>query len=417
MLGPTSRTDGCQHRDTDADHHCDDERAGGEDQRVGGQIRADQAEQGLESLGDQDAAADATDRCEHSDDEGFTQYRPPDLTWIGTDRSQQREFADPLAQHDREGVVDDEDRHEQCDESETQQDVADDVDLGGEVRGRLGEHGCVIDDICGRNRCGDRRLHAGGVGAIGNLDADVGDPIDPEQLARLGGVHLHQHRTERGVVGAERGCTRQGQADPTVGNDQLVALTDHEAVLGGRVEIDRELADFGRCAVDQRERAELFVVDPVERQLRRACGRDVVAAGRDRANRVVGGLDDGNGVGDTVDRRDVGNGRHGQGLCVTEVGNVADLDVDACRDVFGDSGEAAAQAVAEHECRDDEADGEHHAEGGEGETYFVRQEVLDGESKHGQGPIGSSWVVLVWVVQLPSRRIWSSTASGVGSVS
>ncbi len=231
--------------------HSDDERAGGEDQRVGGEVGADQAEQGLEPLGDQDAPTDSADRGEHTDDEGFTQYRTLDLAWIGTDRPQQRQFADALAQHDREGVVDDEDRHEQCDEPETQQDVADDVDLVGELRGRLGEHRCVVDDVGGRNRCGDRRLHVDGLGSVGELHADVGDAVDPEQLARLGGVHLHQHCAERRVVGTERGSTRQGQADPTVGNDQLVAVTDHESVLGSRVEIDRELADFGRGAVDQ----------------------------------------------------------------------------------------------------------------------------------------------------------------------
>ena len=129
------------------------------------------------------------------------------------------------------------------------------------------------------------------------------------------------------------------------------------------------------------------VVDPVERQLRRASGGDGLAVGPDRADGVVGRFDAGDGVGDTVHSGDDGHRVGGERRGVTEVGDVADLEIDAGGDVFGHFGEAAAQAVAEHECRDDEADGEHHAEGGEGETYLVRQEVLEGESKHGRAPI------------------------------
>ncbi len=65
--------------------------------------------------------------------------------------------------------------------------------------------------------------------------------------------------------------------------------------------------------------------------------------------------------------------------------------------------EAAAEAVAEHECRDDEADGEHDAEGGEGETNLVRPEVPDGEGEHVRVPICVSsriqWVEPAHVVE------------------
>ena len=126
-------------------------------------------EQGVDALGDGDAATDPSDRGDHAHGQSLTQNRTPDLLRVGADGAQQRELAAPLPQHDGEGVVDDEDRHEQCDSTESQQDVADDVDLLGEPGGRLGEHRRVVDDLCRRHRCGDRGLNVGHVGPVGDL--------------------------------------------------------------------------------------------------------------------------------------------------------------------------------------------------------------------------------------------------------
>ena len=157
----------------------------------------------------------------------------------------------------------------------------------------------------------------------------------------------------------------------------------------------------------------MLVVDPVECQQRWSVGLDALAVRHDRTDGTVGRLDVGDSIchtGDGCDRRHrVG----GQWWGVAEVRMAADLQIDTGCDVFGHFGEAAAQSVAEHECRDDEADRQDHAEGGEGETYLVRQKVLDGQSKHGRAPIVSS---SSGGGQLLSRRMWSSTASGVGSI-
>ena len=67
------------------------------------------------------------------DQERLAQHRAPDLPWVGADGAQQGELPGALAEHDAERVVDDEHRHEQGDRAEPEQDVADEVDLVGEL--------------------------------------------------------------------------------------------------------------------------------------------------------------------------------------------------------------------------------------------------------------------------------------------
>ncbi len=125
---------------------------------------------------------------------------------------------------------------------------------------------------------------------------------------------------------------------------------------------------------------------------------------------VPPGFDAGGDIGDPLhvgDHREEIGREWGR---VAEVGNGTGLEVDASGGLLRDVTEAAAEAVAEDEGGDDEADGEDDAEGGEGKADLVGPEVLEGESQHGMVPfqlgVGG---------QLPSRSMWSSTVSGVGS--
>ena len=132
----------------------------------------------------------------------------------------------------------------------------------------------MVDDLGRRHRGRDRGLNGSDVGIVGDLHGDAVDAVDAEQFTGLGGVHLHQNGAQRRVVGAERGGSRQREVDATVRNHDLVRVTDDEAVLGGGIEVHRELADLRRGTVDHGEGAQLFVVDPVERQLRWAVRGD-----------------------------------------------------------------------------------------------------------------------------------------------
>ena len=180
------------------------------------------------------------------------------------------------------------------------------------------------------------------------------------------------------------------QIDTAAGHHELVGVADDEAVLGGGIDVHRELA---RPAGGAPSTSVNGLSCALSIQLNASCGGPLVGMlspfgliGRTAlsADSMLATASATPSTAATVDTV-LGGKRWG----VTEVGDVADLEIDAGGDVFGHVGEAAAQAVAEHEGRDDEADGEDHAEGGEGEANLVRQKVLDGESKHGRCPIVS----------------------------
>ena len=100
----------------------------------------------------------------------------------------------------------------------------------------------------------------------------------------------------------------------------------------------------------------------------------------------------GDGVGDTVDGGDGGHRVGREWRRVTEVRRVADLEVDAGGDLLGHACvNVLRRPSPSTNARDDEADGEHDAEGGEGEADLVRPEVLDGESEHGRISLSATW--------------------------
>ena len=104
-----------------------------DDQRPGGDVDADGAEQGLE------ARRPARRRRPRPTDRGDARRRRPassstereHLAAAGADGPQQGQLTDPLGDDDGEGVVDDEDADEQGDEGEGQQEGVEEAQVLG----------------------------------------------------------------------------------------------------------------------------------------------------------------------------------------------------------------------------------------------------------------------------------------------
>ncbi len=242
---PPGRADGGEHGDADTDHDGGHDGSGGDDRRGVGKAAAGCVEQRLEALGHADTAADAASRSQDADDECLAEDRSADLGRAGADGAEQREFLGALPEDDGEGVVDDEDGDEQRDAAEAEEDVADDVDLTGELVARLLGHRVVVDHVGPGDRRRHRGVHLDRVGTIDDLDVDGVDTVDAEQLTGLTGVHLHEDGAQGLVVDTEGRDAGQGQRRWSGRCGEVVAVADHDAVFGGGVEIDDELTDIG----------------------------------------------------------------------------------------------------------------------------------------------------------------------------
>ena len=345
----TGWADGGHHRDDDADEHRNTDGAGGHDRWRFGQFGPDGGEQRFQACGDADTTGDTDSGGDGADEERLAEDRASELPGVGADRTEERKLTGPLTEHDGKRVVDDEDRDEQRDSGETQQDVPDDVDRVVEVGPRLGLERCVVDHVSSRRRCREPSFHHGSIGAPVERDHDGVVPVGPDHGLEPIEIELHQGGAEGCVVGTEAGEPRQGDRDRTGGREHVVGLANVEAVVGGRVEIHREvIGRRRRLAFDHREVRQTRFVDPAERELRRPFEGDLLPFGVDRADRVLG-PDYRCGRSDTVDRGNCVERRLGQWFRLTEFGCRADLVVGTGNDVTGQRVEARTQAVGEYE--------------------------------------------------------------------
>jgi hypothetical protein len=221
-------------RDADARHAPRDQRAVGEDQRPVGQVDAHHAEQGVDALGHGDAAADPAADGEHAIDQRFTE-RPKrrNLLRVGTDRAQQASSRVRWLKHDGEGVVDDEDRHEQRDAAEAQQDVADDVDLVGEVGGRLASTVALSTT----SAAGTARATAAWTGATSapsaTCTATLSMPSMPNSSLAWAVFICMSTAPSVELSAPNEDVPDRREVDTAVRHHELVRVTDDEAVLGG----------------------------------------------------------------------------------------------------------------------------------------------------------------------------------------
>jgi hypothetical protein len=357
--------------------------------RLGRQVEATGRQHALEEPGDEQAEADAEHRGEQSDEGGFEQHRAQDLRAGGAERPQQGQLADPLAEQDREGVVDEEGRDEQRDAGKGQQHGLED---GQEPPDLLG---ALVDHRATRHRLGTRRHH--GLHPAGQLfGADlwladevdgVGQALRAEHLVGPGRLHGREPGAEQAVGRAEGEHADDLDVAPAADGDHLGPVAGREPEVVGGPPVDGHLAGTGRGPAPlERRRVEPLVDGPVDPEQRRPGGRHGLALlveelgvpAQLRSDRVH-----------PLDRGQLGRQRQRDPTAAgdpaearLQTGGGPHRHVDLRAHALEQLVDGRAQGVGDDERPDHEPHAEHHGEGGAHEAQLVRQQRPDAEGEH-----------------------------------